>query len=71
MTVHERDELVWEFVRASDRAAFRCGVRDAGAWGFEAQISRDGVLLMRRQFALRQPAVQWAGEERRVLGRAE
>ncbi len=38
-----------------------------GAWGFEAQILHDGVLLVGQRFETRGEAERWVEGERKVL----
>ena len=62
-------ELLFESLRGHDR--FRCELRDHGEYGIEAQILRQGELVIGRRFDRRALAVQWAEEEQRVLERGE
>ena len=62
-------ELLYEFVRESDRAHVRCELRDHGEWGVEAQIYLHGELLIGRRFETRALAVEWAEAERPELER--
>ena len=58
-------EILFEFVRESDHAHFRCELRThGGEWGVEAQFWMNGELLIGRRFDARALAVQWAMVER-------
>lgn len=57
-------------VRKED-ATWTAELRYHGEWGVEAQIFKQGELVIGRQFETWALAVQWAGEERRVLERGE
>jgi hypothetical protein len=45
------------------QAIIRCELRYQGAWGVEAQILRDGELVIGRRFDTKSLAVQWAEQE--------
>jgi hypothetical protein len=62
-------ELLFEFVRASDRAPMSCELRFHGeSYGWEAQFLVRGELLMSRgAFVTRAAAVLWAETERGAL----
>lgn len=62
-------EVLFEFVRASDRAPMSCELRFNGeSFGWEAQFLERGELLMSRGgFVTRALAVQWAELERRYI----
>jgi hypothetical protein len=49
-----------------------CELRSHGEWGTEAQILRDGELVIGRRFLTREEAVGWAeGQRRRIEGRSK
>jgi hypothetical protein len=56
-------EFLWEF-RGENHHTYRCELRYHGEWGAEAQILRDGELMMGRRFDTRALAVQWGDQER-------
>lgn len=62
-------ELLFEFVRASDRAPMSCELRFNGeSYGWEAQFFERGELSHSHGlFATRALAVQWAEQERLAL----
>jgi hypothetical protein len=60
-------ELLFEFVRESDHAHFRCELRYRGEYGVEAQFFKGDWLLVARLFATKGLAVQWAELERRHI----
>ncbi len=60
-------EVLFEFVRQTDRAHFRCELRTHGGWGIEAQFWMNGELLIGRRCDTRALAVQWAVVEREHL----
>jgi hypothetical protein len=60
-------EVLFEFVRDSDRAHFRCALRTYNGWGVEAQFWMNGELLIARRFDTRALAVQWAVVERKAI----
>jgi hypothetical protein len=76
-TVPRPDELLFEFVRESDHAHFRCELRYQGEYGVEAQFLCDGSLLIGRLFTAwmdpqrraRELAIAWAEDERQALER--
>lgn len=59
-------ELLFEFVRASDRSPMRCELRFHGeSFGWEVQFfDRRGFLCGRGSFVTRAAAVRWAEQER-------
>jgi hypothetical protein len=57
-------ELLFEFVRESDHAQFRCELQYHGEYGVEAQFFNDDWLLIARRFDTKKLAVQWAELER-------
>jgi hypothetical protein len=59
-------ELLFEFVRESDHAHFRCEWRYHGEWGVEAQFFKNGNLLIGRRFDTKAQAVRWAEGERPI-----
>lgn len=64
-------ELLFEFVRESDRRHFRCELRYHGEHGVEAQFYVAGDFLIGRRFDTRALAVEWAGDERTHIEREE
>jgi hypothetical protein len=61
-------ELLFEFVRLSDRAPMSCELRFHGeSWGWEAQFLERGELFYSRRFDLGWQAVQWAELEREAI----
>jgi hypothetical protein len=64
-------ELLFEFVRESDHAHFRCELRAHGEWGVEAQFWMNGELLIARRFDSRALAVQWAVVERQAIEKGD
>ena len=62
-------ELLFEFVRASDRAPMTCELRFNGeSYGWEAQFFERGELFVSHgAFVTRALAVQWAEEERKAF----
>jgi hypothetical protein len=64
-------ELLFEFVRASDRAPMSCELRFHGeSFGWEAQFLERGELLYARVgFVTRAAAIAWAEQERRAGSR--
>jgi hypothetical protein len=63
-------EPLWAFGRA-DQHTWSCELRDHGAVGVEAQILKDGELVIGRRFDTRALAVQWAAEERKAIERGD
>jgi hypothetical protein len=62
------DELLFEFVRISDRAQFRCELRYRGDfWGVEAEVFKQGCLLIARRFETKALAMRWAELERQQI----
>jgi hypothetical protein len=57
-------EVLYEFIRKSDRAQFRCDLRDHGEYGIEVQVFKDGKLVAASVFATRTFALQWADLKR-------
>jgi len=66
-------ELLFEFVRASDRAPIRGELRFNGeSYGWEAQFLERGELLYARgAFVTKALVIQWATEERRSMETSE
>lgn len=64
-------ELLFEFVRASDRSPMSCELRFHGeSYGWEAQLLVRGELFASRgAFVTRKAAVRWAEEERKWFER--
>jgi hypothetical protein len=62
-------ELLFEFVRASDRAPMSCELRFHGeSFGWEAQfLDRGDLVYSRGAFVARALAVQWAELERAAM----
>ena len=61
-------ELLFEFIRASDRAPMSCELRFHGeSFGWEAQILRGELLVSHGGFPLRALAVAWAEGERKAI----
>ncbi len=61
-------ELLFEFVRESDHAQFRCELRYHGDfWGVEAQFLMNGDLLIAQRFETKALAMHWATLEREHL----
>jgi hypothetical protein len=62
-------ELLFEFVRASDRAPMSCELRFNGeSFGWEAQFFERGELVLSHgAFVMRALAVQWAELERKAM----
>jgi hypothetical protein len=69
--VRKPGELLFEFVRASDRATMSCELRFHGeSYGWEVQFFERGDFLYGHgAFVLRAQAVQWAEEERTAMER--
>jgi hypothetical protein len=63
-------EPLWEFRRA-DHHTFSCELRYHGEWGVEAQILRDGDLLVGRRFDTKALAMQSAELERQDLEKGD
>ncbi len=64
-------QVLFEFVRESDLAHFRCEPRTHGERGVEAQFWTNGELLVGRRFDTRALAVQWAVVERERLEKGD
>jgi hypothetical protein len=62
-------EPLWELRK--DHHTYACELRYHGEWGVEAQIFKDGDLLIGRRFDTRELAVQWAELERQDLEKGE
>jgi hypothetical protein len=64
-------ELLFEFVRASDRAPMSCELRFHGeSYGWEAQFLERGEFIYRRcLFVTKVVAVRWAELERAAMER--
>jgi hypothetical protein len=61
-------EPIWSL--RLEHVTWSCELRCHGeSWGWEAQILREGELVIGRHFTLRRLAEQWAEEERKYLGR--
>jgi hypothetical protein len=62
-------ELLFEFVRQSDRKHFRCELRFNGeSYGWEAQFFEGGeILFSHGLFHTRAAAVEWAESQRRAV----
>ena len=61
-------DLLFEFVRETDRAHVRCELRHHGAWAVEAQFFVNGEFLIGRRFDSRIiAAVRWAETEREAI----
>jgi hypothetical protein len=58
-------ESLWEFRK--DHHTWSAELRYHGEWGVEAQILRDGDLVIGRRFDTKALAVQWADEERKAI----
>lgn len=58
-------EPLWDF--RQDHHTYACELRYHGEWGVEAQILKDGELLIGRRFDLRELAVRWAEVERKAI----
>jgi hypothetical protein len=60
-------ELLFAFVRASDRAPMSCELRFHGeSYGWDAQFYERGEILIGRRFQTKGLAIQWAEEERKA-----
>jgi hypothetical protein len=57
-------EVLYEFIRESDQAKFRCELRDHGEYGIEVQVFKGGKLVGASVFATRTFALQWADLKR-------
>jgi hypothetical protein len=60
-------EVLFEFVRESDRAQFRCELRTREPSGFEVQFFMAGELFIAQKFERRDLALEWAELERRAI----
>jgi hypothetical protein len=61
-------EVLFVFVRASDRAPMTCELRFHGeSYGWDAQFLERGELCYSRRFITRRAAEQWAAQERAVM----
>jgi len=58
-------EAIWQ-IRVN-HVTWSCELRVHGEWGVEAQILRDGDLMIGRRFDLRSWAVSWADEQRHLI----
>jgi hypothetical protein len=69
LSVGPPGELLFEFVRASDRAPITCELRFNGeSYGWEAQFFDRGELWYAHGlFVTKAFAIQWAEEERKVM----
>ena len=61
-------EVLWACRR--DHVTWSCELRYHGEFGVEAQILREGELVIGRRFDMQAQAVRWAEEERTALERA-
>ncbi len=59
-------EVLFEFVRRSDRTLFRCELRYHNDSSVEVQFYEDSELHVGRRFDTKALAVQWARVERRA-----
>jgi hypothetical protein len=57
-------EVLYEFIRKSDQAQFRCELRDHGEYGLEVRVFKDGKVAGAAVFATRTFALQWADMKR-------
>ena len=71
--IEKPGELLFEFIRASDRAPMSCELRFHGeSYGWEAQfIERGKLVYSRGGFVMRTLAVQWAELERAAMENGE
>jgi len=61
-------ERLFEFVRESDHAHFRCELRThERRGGFEVQFFMEGALFIAQRFGSRDWALEWAELERRAI----
>jgi hypothetical protein len=59
---------LFEFVRVSDRAQFRCELRYHGDyWGVEVRVLMNGAPLIAERFDAKALAVQWAESKRQAV----
>jgi hypothetical protein len=64
-------EVLFEFVRASDRVPMACELRYHGEFGVEAQFLERGEFLIGRRFDTGAQAVRWAELERQAIETGE
>jgi hypothetical protein len=61
-------ELLFEFVRESDRAHYRCELHQfTRSYGFDLRVLKNGDLISSDVFATREFAVRWSHEKRQAL----
>jgi hypothetical protein len=61
-------EVLFEFVRESDRAHYRCELHESTrSYGFDLRVLRNGDLISSDVFATREFAVRWSHEKRQAL----
>ena len=65
LRVERPGELLWEFRK--DYRTYSCELRYHADWGVEAQILKDGELLVTYGHDTRVLAVQWADEARELI----
>jgi hypothetical protein len=58
-------EPLWEF--RQDHRTYACELRCHGEWGVEAQILKDGDLLVAYRLDTRRLATRWADETRTLI----
>ncbi len=69
--VPQPGELLFEFVRESDRARFRCELRTSDQpGGLEVQFLIAGELFIAQRFERRDLALEWAELERQAIEKA-
>lgn len=56
---------LWTFEK--DKNSWSAELQHRGKWGIEAQIRRNGKLLLSRRFPTRGLAIEWAAEERDLI----
>src|SRR5262249_6777407 len=64
---HSPEELLFEFVRESDQARFRCELRDDGDYGVDAWVFQNESLYIAWRHPTREHAIAWAEAERQKL----
>ena len=61
-------EHLFDFVRASDRAAMSCRLKFHGeSYGWEALFYANDEFLIGRRFIMRAQAIEWAHDERKAM----
>jgi hypothetical protein len=61
-------ELLFEFVRESDRAHFRCELHEfTESYGFDMRVFKNRSLISSDVFATREFAVRWSHEKREAI----